>query len=170
MRVFSLILTLNFAFLSAFAKAEPTVYIRSDGKFVGQGEEYKRGFWIPVVQDAEPLFGADPEALYYYRKHVRYGKWFTALNWGAVGAFLTYSIVTANDPAYDYNAGTGFAIFLAPWLIGGVMGMESQQALVKAVNIMNGVPGDKAQQHFLNSPATRVASGGVFAPIWAWSF
>ncbi|MGE0762805.1 MAG: hypothetical protein AB7N80_05960 [Bdellovibrionales bacterium] len=170
MRVFSMILALILAISSCGVVAEPTVYFRSNGKFVGQGEEYKHGFWIPVLHDAEPLFSSDPRALHYYKQHVRYGKWFAALNWGAVGAYLTYAIATISDSSYDYNFGTGLAIFFVPWLIGGAVGAESRRSLVKAMNIINGVAPDQARQQFLSLPKTQVAGLDLVAPIWAWSF
>ena len=141
------------------ALAQPAAYIRSNGQFVGNGSEYPRGFWVPAVRDAEEVFSVSPEAAEQYRKHRTAAKWFGILNWGALGAFVLYSVISSSSDSYD--SGTGVVIFALPWVGGIYMGAKSSRHLLKAMNIVNGVPVDQARTRPMNT---------LHVPLLAWSF
>ena len=167
MRVFKLFLVFSLMFSGLFVSAEPAVYVRSNGQFVAGGNEYPRGFWVPVVSNAESFFATNAIALENYKEHVRYGRWFGILNWGALGAYLTYAAIASGNDNYD--AGVGLTVFFVPWVTGIFMGAKSQKALMKAMNIMNGVPPTEARYQIL--PTRSLAqNSNVTAPIFAWSF
>lgn len=155
---------------SATVHAQPKVYVRSNGQFVANGNEYPRGFWVPTIRDAEEVF-TNPIALEAYQKHITYGKWFAALNWGALGAMLTYTIITAGGD--DWDGGVALLIFAVPWTAGAFFGLASNQQLIKAINIMNGVPTNEAHFNSLGVKsllAANTKTDGVKVPLFTYSF
>lgn len=159
-------LALSLTFSSAMAFAEPAIYIRSDGQFIANGSEYPRGFWVPQVYDAESVFSVDPAAAEAYELHKTRAKWFAILNWGAVGAAVTYTIAAGDD----YDRGTMWAVFLIPWIGGIFCGASSNRQLMKAMNIVNGVPADRAQFKMQPQNAFQVSKADFSLPLFAFSF
>lgn len=161
MRIVSLILVpLLISSPLAASAAEPTAYLRSNGQFVSRGTEYKRTFWVPAVRDADEAFQSNYEALEEYHKHVEAARWFTILNWGALGAFVTYTaIASAND---SFNGLAGALIFFIPWTGGAIMLAKSNQHLLRAINLVNGVPAPQAHQ--------RERGFTLKVPLLAYSF
>ena len=131
---------------SGSAFAEPRVYVRSNGQFVNQGNEYPRGFWLPAVRGADDVFRQNPEAYQEYLDHVADARWFSILNWGALGAFIAYTAISSG--ADNYNGGLGLAIFVVPWIGGIVMAAKSNKHLLRAINLVNGVPPAQASNSF----------------------
>ncbi len=114
---------------------------------------------MPVVRDAGEVFNSNFEALEEYQKHVSAGRWFSWLNWGAVGAYVLYaSISSAND---NYKRLGGLRDLLRAVGAGAYMLGKSNAHLLRAVNLMNGVP-----------PPRRGVPGAaaVRLPLFAWSF
>lgn len=162
------LLALSLTFSSSFVFAEPAAYIRSDGQFIANGNEFPRGFWWPKIYDAESVFSVNPEAAEAYEIHKTRAKWFAFLNWGAAGAAITYSLVANGNDSFD--RGTFWAIFLIPWIGGLFAAGSSNRQLIKAINIVNGVPVDRAQFKLLPSNPTQLAKTEVSLPVFAWSF
>jgi hypothetical protein len=154
-------LKILFAFVLSFASlaslAEPTVYIRSNGQFVSRGTEYPRSFWVPAVRGAGEAFQSNYEALQEYELHVRDAKWFAGLNWGALGALVLYSAISSSTDSFNGLAGA--LIFFVPWTAGAVMLAKSNQHLLRAVNLMNGIP-----------PAQARGPSALRVPLLAWTF
>ena len=157
MRYLKLFLSLILAGGATAGFAEPTAYIRSNGQFVSRGTEYPRSFWVPVVRDAGEAFQSNYEALQEYELHVRDGKWFAGLNWGALGAFVIYSVVSSSNDSFNGLAGA--LIFFVPWTAGAVMLAKSNQHLLRAVNLMNGI-----------APTQARGPAAVRVPLLAWTF
>jgi hypothetical protein len=163
-------LTVTSTAASAASDAGPRVYIRSNGQFVAGGNEYPRSFWVPVIRGADEVFAVSPEAAEEYRLHVKDGEWFAVLNWGALGVFLTYVAVSGDD----YDGGVGLALFAAPWIGGIIMATKSNQHLLKAINLVNGVPASEARWTPVE-PVSRGTSAvpgahALMVPLLAWQF
>lgn len=159
MRALALISVITF-FLAQPAFAEPHVYFRSNGEFVSKGKTYKSGFFMPYLMDADEVFKSNPKALAEYEAHVHDAKWAGILNWGALGVFLVYSVATTSSGSYD--SGTGLTIFAIPWFGGIYMASQAGSHLLKAVNIVNGVPAEEARRER--------STEALQLPILAWSF
>jgi hypothetical protein len=168
MKMFTMMLAAVFT-LSSTAMAAPAVYVRSNGQFVANGNEYKRGFWIPAVEDADEVFRSNPEAYREYQDHITDARWFGILNWSAIGAFAAYALISSS--ADRYNGTAGFLIFFVPWFSGLVAATQSNRHLIKAINIMNGVPATEAALD--GTPrfeARATGQAGVQLPLLSWEF
>lgn len=165
--MFKLMLAFVFT-LSSTAMAAPNVYVRSNGQFVANGNEYKRGFWVPAVEDADEVFRSNPEAYREYQDHITDARWFSILNWGAVGAFALYASISSG--ANRYNGTAGLLVFFVPWIGGIFAAAKSNRHLLKAMNLMNGVPSSEAMLD--GTPRFEPGSKDVAfqAPILSWSF
>ncbi len=168
MNLIKYLLALSLTFSSTVAFSEPAVYVRSDGQFVAGGNEYARGFWWPKVYDAESVFAGNAAAAEAYEIHKERAKWFAILNWGAAGAAITYSVVANSGDNFD--RGTFWAIFLIPWIGGLFAGGSSNRQLIKAINIINGVPAERALFKLAPQNPTQLAKAELSLPVFAWSF
>ena len=155
MKLFALVLAVA---LGSAAYAQPNAYFRSNGQFVAGGNEYPRNFWTGGLKDADEVFKVHPEALKAYDAHLEYAKWFGILNWGALGALAIYAVAAGDD----YEGGVGALVFAVPWISGIFVGAKSQAQLIKAVNIVNGVPVNQARQP--REP------GALKVSLLSWSF
>lgn len=168
MKIFSMMLAAVFT-LSSTAMAAPAVYVRSNGQFVANGNEYKRGFWVPAVEDADEVFRSNAEAYREYQDHITDARWFSILNWGAVGAFAAYAIISSS--ADRYNGTAGFLVFFVPWFGGVVAATKSNRHLLRAMNIMNGVPAAEASLDGTPRFERRAQNdASVQFPLLSWSF
>jgi hypothetical protein len=161
MRAILLLMTVCLSLIATGANAQPKVYVRSDGQFVANGNEYARGFWIPTINGAEDVFAGNPEALEQYQEHLKWGRWFGYFNWGAIGAFAVYAAASGDD----YEGGTGLLVFGVPWVTGLFIGAKSNRHLLRAINMANGVPAKQA----LTNPY-QYNSKSLNVPLLAWSF
>ncbi len=162
--IISIMTALTLIFGPTLAWAEPKIYIRSDGQFVADGNEYPRGFWVPVIEGAENVFSVHPEAQKSYEEHKRMGRWFGILNWGSVGLLAVYAVASGDN----FDTGVGLAVFFVPWIAGLFVGANSQKHLLRAINIVNGVSPEQAGIRFLKPPALK--SSSLTLPVLAWSF
>jgi hypothetical protein len=156
----SLALALALFATASTALAEPAVYLRSDGQFVANGNEYPRGFWVPAVQGADEVFTSS-EALNEYRLHIEDAKWFSGLTWGAVGAVLAFTLLASHP-----DGGVALAVFALPFAGGAYAGMKSNQHLFKAINLQNGIPPTQAEL----SPMRRAREKALQYTLASWSF
>lgn len=168
MKLLNWILATTMTFSSSWAWAEPKIYIRSDGQFVANGNEYARGFWIPKIYNAEEVFAANPVAAEAYEMHKKRAVWFAALNWGAVGAAGTYAIISSAGD--DFDSGTFWTIFFIPWVGGLFAGASSNRHLIKAMNIVNGVPAESAQFRIPIHHPTQLAKSEFTLPVFTYGF
>ncbi len=166
MKILKYVLAFSLSFSSSLAWAEPKIYIRSDGQFVANGNEYARGFWIPKIYDADEVFAGNPAAAEAYEMHKKRAVWFSALNWGAVGAAGTYAIIAGDD----FDSGTFWTVFLIPWIGGIFAGASSNRHLIKAINLVNGVPAEKARWKVPVHHPTQLAKSEFSLPILTYSF
>ena len=135
----SLLLSVSFSLQSL---ASPAAYLNSNHEMIVNGKTAEFAFWSGSYDVGEG-FASNPLANKYYEEHKHYGRLFSILNWGALGAALTYSASTVGSGSY--NSGTFWTIFLIPWLGGIYCAGESQKNMTKAINIYNGVPEDQAE-------------------------
>lgn len=168
MKIFNYFLAFVLACSSNWAWAEPKIYIRSDGQFVANGNEYARGFWIPKIYNAEEVFAGHPIAAEAYEMHKKRAVWFSALNWGAVGAAGVYAIISSGGD--DFDSGTFWTIFFIPWVGGLFAGASSNRHLIKAINIVNGVAAESAEFRQPAHHPTQVAKRDVTLPVFTYSF
>jgi hypothetical protein len=122
--------------ISAQSLAAPAAYINSKRELVVNGKVAPLKFWS-ASYDVGDGFATNPLADKYFQDHKYYGRMFSILNWGALGAALTYSASTVGSGSY--NSGTFWTIFLIPWLGGIYAANQSQTDLIRAINIYNGV-------------------------------
>lgn len=119
--------------------APPEVYIRSNRDIVVKGQSVSPSFFSGIYDLGDQL-SSNALAQELYLKHRRQGVWGAVFNWGAVASSVTYAVVVD-----DFNAAAFWAIFLLPWFTGLIFAVNSQQNLVKAINVYNGISLDQAQ-------------------------
>ena len=124
------------------ASAEPRVYLTSKFQFVADEKPVHCNWWNDTCEFGN-FFQDSPEARGEYAQFLDLAQWTPYLRWGAVGLLLGYSVITLGSD-HNFDGGSAAAFFLVPWITGIIVSNRAKAHLVRAINIINGVPPEQA--------------------------
>lgn len=125
--------------LSSTGFAKPKAYFDVKDEFFSPVElkvddkTIDRSFWSGY-DDLRQALKTNPKATELANDHVLYARWSNALLWGSLAGAVVYGTTTD-----EFDSGTYWGIFLAGFIPAIVLGVRSQQKLIRSLNHYNGI-------------------------------